>query len=107
MEQEGVAVLTVQRLDISPAGLLKLKLFQKAGNLLLQSLELRQSSEVISLCTDTPRARDTLTTVTWACIRPSIRQHLGLWAVQYTQTRWVRTGRVCERRVLGGVWEAG
>ena len=51
VEQEGVAVLSVQRLHISPAGLLKLKLFQKAGNLLLQSLEVRQSSEV-SLCTE-------------------------------------------------------
>lgn len=50
MEPEGVAVLRVQRLDISPAGLLKLKLFQAAGNLLLQSLQVRQSSEV-SLCT--------------------------------------------------------
>ena len=58
LEQEGVAVLTVQRLEFSPAGLLKLKLFQKAGNLLLQSLEVRQSSEVISLCTDTPTASD-------------------------------------------------
>lgn len=44
--QEGLAVLGVQRLDISPAGLLKLKLLQKAGNLLLQSLEVRQSSQV-------------------------------------------------------------
>lgn len=46
LEQQGLAVLEVQRLDISQAGLLKLKLFQKAGNLLLQSLEVRQSTGV-------------------------------------------------------------
>ena len=49
LEQQGLAVLEVQRLDISQAGLLKLKLFQKAGNLLLQSLEVRQSTEVNAL----------------------------------------------------------
>ena len=49
MESEGLAVLEVQRLDINHAGLLRLKLFQKAGKLLLQGLEVRQSTEV-SLC---------------------------------------------------------
>lgn len=49
LEQEGLAVLSVQRLDISQAGLLRLKLFQTAGNLLLQSLQVRQTTEV-SLC---------------------------------------------------------
>ena len=46
MQQEGVAVLEVQKLDISQGGLLKLGLFQKAGNLLLQSLEVRPSNKV-------------------------------------------------------------
>ena len=46
IEQEGLAVLEVQRLDISRAGLLRLKLFQKAGHLLLQGLEVRQSTTV-------------------------------------------------------------
>ena len=46
LEQEGLAVLDVQRLDISQTGLLRLKLFQNAGNLLLQALEVRQSTEV-------------------------------------------------------------
>lgn len=49
LEQERLAVLEVQRLDISQAGLLRLKLFQKAGNVLLRGLEVRQSTEV-SLC---------------------------------------------------------
>lgn len=49
LEQERLVVLEVQRLDVSQAGLLRLKLFQKAGNLLLQGLEVRQSTEV-SLC---------------------------------------------------------
>lgn len=49
LEQGRLAILEVQRLDISQAGLLRLKLFQKAGNLLLQGLEVRQSTEV-SLC---------------------------------------------------------
>ncbi len=45
-DQPGAAVLQVQRLDISQGGLLNLRLFQKAGNVLLQSLKVRQSSEV-------------------------------------------------------------
>lgn len=53
LEQEGLAVLSVHRLDISQAGLLRLKLFQTAGNLLLQSLQVCQTTEV-SLCPTHP-----------------------------------------------------
>lgn len=46
MEQLGTAVLIVQRLDVSQSGLLNLRLFQRAGDVLLQSLKVRQSTEV-------------------------------------------------------------
>lgn len=46
MELPGAAVLEVQRLDVSQSGLLNLRLFQKAGDVLLQSLNIRQSTEV-------------------------------------------------------------
>ena len=46
MQWEGVAVLEVQKLEISHGGLLKLRLSQKAGNLLLQNLEVRPSNKV-------------------------------------------------------------
>ncbi|DBA79253.1 TPA: hypothetical protein ACH3X1_009067 [Trebouxia sp. C0004] len=45
VEPPGAAVLEVQRLDVSQSGLLNLKLFQKAGDVLLQSLNIRQSTE--------------------------------------------------------------
>ena len=46
MELPGAAVLEVQRLDVSQSGLLNLRLFQKAGDVLLQSLNIRHSTEV-------------------------------------------------------------
>lgn len=46
MEQLGTAALVVQRLDVSQSGLLNLRLFQRAGDVLLQSLKVRQSTEV-------------------------------------------------------------
>jgi len=46
VELPGAAVLEVQRLDVSQSGLLNLRLFQKAGDVLLQSLNIRQSTEV-------------------------------------------------------------
>ena len=42
----GLAILEIQRLDTRPGGLLNLRLHQKAGDILLQSLLVRQSSEV-------------------------------------------------------------
>lgn len=41
-------MLEVQRLDVSQSGLLNLRLFQKAGDVLLQSLNIWQSTEVCS-----------------------------------------------------------
>ncbi len=46
MDLLGAAVLEVHRLDVSQSGLLNLRLFQKAGDVLLQSLNIRQSTEV-------------------------------------------------------------
>ena len=46
MPQAGAAVLEVQRLELSQGGLLNLRLFQKAGSVLLQSLKVQPSTEV-------------------------------------------------------------
>ena len=42
----GLAILEIQRLDTRPGGLRNLRLHQKEGDILLQSLLVRQSSEV-------------------------------------------------------------